>query len=139
MMKTCRLLLLMAIASAMLTGQALAGDDDGGAKRNAKIEVTNDFGDVIGVIVDADPDDLDDIAGLPVAEQEDAFEDLGGVILAPGATAVFTGLKAGSHDVFAVDVFDLTSNDTLSVDLDKGETREVTVVDAGGGNVEIDP
>jgi hypothetical protein len=131
MLKRCKLLLLVLISVAMLSSEAFAGDEDeGGAKRNGKIRVRNEFGFVVGVIVDADPADLEEAAKDDDPGQ--AFEDLGGVILNAGDTAVFTGLKAGEHEVFAVDVDDFLNTATLSVDLDKGQTRTVRVVDDDG-------
>jgi hypothetical protein len=135
MLKNCQLLFAASIALLLFAGHAFASDN--GAKRNTTLFVENNFGAMIGVIVDADEDDLQE-----AADSEDplaAFEELGGMILNDGQTAEFE-LKAGTHELFVVDGTDPTFNDTLLTDisLKKGETLTVSIVENAQGNPEIE-
>jgi hypothetical protein len=134
MRRTCKLFVAISIALAMLSSDAFAGDD--GSKRDASLRVRNNFPFAIGVIVDADEDDLMDL--LDSTDPVGDFEDLGGVIINPGETDTVTGLKAGSHQVFVVDGGDFENNTTTTVNLNKGQQRTITVNEGDQGDIEID-
>jgi hypothetical protein len=103
-----------------------ASDDNGGAKRNPVIEVRNDFGFPVGVILDANEDDLRDAADD--ADPQAAFEDLGGVIVNPGQT-IELDAKAGANEIFVIDAGDFTNVAVASINVDHGETQQLTVID----------
>lgn len=134
MLRICKLLVVVSIALVMFSGEALAGDD--GGKRDASLRVRNNFGFAIGVIVDAEEEDLLDLLDSP--DPEGDFEDLGGVILNPGTARVISGLKAGDHNVFVVDGADFDNNTSATVNLDKGQRRTIVVTEDGTGNIDVD-
>ena len=118
-----RMFVALAMCLAVSASSAFAGGN-GGTKKDPTIRVKNNSGNPVYVFVDVLPEDIQEAADSD--DPAGAFDDLGGKLVAGGGHTEFS-VKAGDHNVIAVDTVEQEAIANKPVNVKKGQKKTVTV------------